>query len=43
MGDIWLKIATILKILNKIENKQVVKDEKLLGEHRELVEAIKSY
>ncbi|MGB6128402.1 MAG: sugar transferase [Psychrilyobacter sp.] len=41
--DMWLIIATVLKILKKIENKQVVKDEKLLGEHLELVEATKSY
>lgn len=41
--DMWLIIATILKILKKIENNQVVKDEKLLGEHRELVEATKRY
>lgn len=41
--DMWLIIATVLKILKKIENNQVVKDEKLLGEHRELVEATKNY
>ena len=41
--DMWLIIATVLKILKKIENNQVVKDEKLLGEHRELVEATKRY
>lgn len=41
--DMWLIIATVLKILKKIENKQVVNDEKLLGEHRELVEATKRY
>jgi lipopolysaccharide/colanic/teichoic acid biosynthesis glycosyltransferase len=41
--DMWLIIATVLKILKKIENKQVVKDDKLLGEHKELVEATKRY
>ncbi|UUV18859.1 sugar transferase [Fusobacteria bacterium ZRK30] len=41
--DMWLIIATVLKILKKIENNQVVKDEKLLGEHRELVEATSKY
>lgn len=41
--DMWLIIATVLKILKKIENEQVVKDEKLLGEHKELVEATKRY
>ncbi|MGB6127782.1 MAG: sugar transferase [Psychrilyobacter sp.] len=41
--DMWLIIATVLKILKKIENKQVVKDEKLLGEHQELVGATKRY
>lgn len=30
LGDIWLIIATILKIIGKVENKDVVKDEKLL-------------
>lgn len=41
--DMWLIIATVLKILKKIENGQVVKDEKLLGEHMELVEATNRY
>ena len=41
--DMWLIIATVLKILKKIENNQVVKDEKLLAEHCELVEATKRY
>jgi len=41
--DMWLIIATVLKILKKIENRQVVKDEKLLGEHQELVGATKRY
>lgn len=35
-GDIWLIIATFLKILKKIENKQVVKDEKLLEKKNEI-------
>lgn len=43
LGDMWLKIATVLKILKKIENHHVVKDEKLLGEHRNLIEIIKEY
>lgn len=29
-GDIWLIVATLLKIINKIENKDVVKDKDLL-------------
>lgn len=41
--DMWLIIATVLKILKKVENKQVVKDERLLGEHQELVGATKRY
>jgi len=41
--DMWLIIATVLKILKKIENRQVVKDEKLLDEHQELVMATKRY
>lgn len=41
--DMWLIIATILKIMKKLDNKQVVKDEKLLEEHKELLEATKRY
>ena len=41
--DVWLIIATVLKILGKVKNEQVVKDEKLLKEHQELVEATKRY
>jgi lipopolysaccharide/colanic/teichoic acid biosynthesis glycosyltransferase len=41
--DMWLIIATVLKILKKIENNQIVKDEKLLAEHCELIEAMKRY
>ncbi|WP_426710489.1 sugar transferase [Cetobacterium sp. SF1] len=38
--DIWLIVATGLKILNKVKNKDVVKDEKLLEEKDKMVEMI---
>ncbi len=42
-GDVWLIIATILKIGNKVKNKDVVKDIELLDKHKELVEVTKRY
>lgn len=38
--DIWLIIATILKILNKIKNIHVVKCEKLLNKKKNLIKLI---
>ncbi len=42
-GDVWLIIATILKIGNKVKNKDIVKDIELLDKHKELVEVTKRY
>lgn len=39
-GDIWLIVATILKILGKVENRDVVKDEELLTHKNKIVEKI---
>lgn len=38
--DIWLIIATLLKIINRVKNEDVVKDNKLLGKKKKLVEKI---
>lgn len=38
--DIWLIIATLLKILNKVKNEDVVKDKKLLQQKEEMVKKI---
>lgn len=38
--DIWLIIATLLKILNKVKNEDVVKDTKLLAEKDKMVKKI---
>lgn len=39
-GDIWLILATVLKIVGKVKNEQVVKDEKLLAEKEKMVAKI---
>ena len=41
--NLWLIVATILKIMKLLNNKSVVKDQRLLSEHQELVEATKRY
>ena len=41
--DIWIIIATLLKILKKVKNKDVVKDEELLGRHQKLLNSVKNY
>ena len=38
--DIWLIIATLLKIINRIKNEDVVKDNKLLAKKEKMVEKI---
>lgn len=38
--DIWLIIATLLKIINRIKNEDVVKDNKLLAKKEKVVEKI---
>lgn len=38
--DIWLIIATLLKILNKVKNEDVVKDKNLLQQKEEMVKKI---
>lgn len=38
--DIWLIIATLLKIINRIKNENIVKDKKLLVEKEKMVEKI---
>lgn len=40
VGDIWLIIATFLKIIGKIDNKDVVKDKELLLEKDRMVKKI---
>ncbi len=42
-GDMWIIIATLLKIMNKVKNEDMVKDDILLGKHNELVEATSRY
>lgn len=41
--DIWIIIATILKIIGKVKNEDVVKDEELLAGHKNLLEAVDRY
>jgi Sugar transferases involved in lipopolysaccharide synthesis len=41
--DIWIIIATILKIIGKVKNEDVVKDENLLAGHKNLLEAVGRY
>lgn len=38
--DIWLIIATLLKIVNRVKNGDVVKDKKLLAEKAEMIKKI---
>lgn len=38
--DIWLIIATLLKIINRVKNEDVVKDNKLLTKKEKMVEKI---
>lgn len=38
--DIWLIIATLLKIVNRVKNEDVVKDKKLLAEKNEMIKKI---
>ncbi|MGL6115883.1 MAG: sugar transferase [Cetobacterium sp.] len=38
--DIWLIIATLLKIVNKVKNEDIVKDKKLLFEKDEMIKKI---
>ncbi|MGL4800924.1 MAG: sugar transferase [Cetobacterium sp.] len=38
--DIWLIIATLLKIINKVKNEDVVKDKKLLSEKDDMIKKI---
>lgn len=41
--DIWIIIATLLKIVKKVKNEDVVKDKTLLEGHKKLLEAIGKY
>ncbi len=43
IGDIWIIIATLLKIVGKVKNEDVVKDEELLAGHKNLLEAVGRY
>lgn len=43
LWDIWLIIATILKIIGKVKNEDVVKDKELLAGHKNLLEAVGRY
>lgn len=38
--DIWLIIATLLKIINRVKNEDVVKDKRLLAEKDEMIKKI---
>ena len=38
--DIWLIIATLLKIVNRVKNENIVKDKMLLSEKDEMVKKI---
>ncbi|MGL5950705.1 MAG: sugar transferase [Cetobacterium sp.] len=40
LNDIWMIIATVLKIIGKVENHQVVKDEELLQERERMLSEI---
>lgn len=41
--DIWIIIATLLKILKKVKNEDIVKDKTLLEGHKKLLEAVGKY
>ncbi len=43
IGDIRIIIATLLKIVGKVKNEDVVKDEELLAGHKNLLEAVGRY
>lgn len=43
MWDIWIIIATLLKIVKKVKNEDVVKDKTLLEGHKKLLEKTKNY
>lgn len=43
MWDIWIIIATLLKIFKKIRNEDIVKDKKLLEGHKKLINSVKNY
>ena len=38
--DIWLIVATILKIVNKVKNEDIVKDKELLSEKDKMIKKI---
>lgn len=38
--DIWLIVATLLKIVNKVKNEDIVKDKRLLAEKDEMIKKI---
>lgn len=40
LNDIWLILATVLKIVGKVKNEQVVKDRELLAKKAEMVKKI---
>lgn len=40
LGDIWLIVATLLKIVNKVKNEDVVKDSKLLKQKEKMVSLV---
>lgn len=39
-GDIWLILATFLKIINKVKNEDIVKDKELLDKKEEMIKKI---
>ncbi|MGL4997884.1 MAG: sugar transferase, partial [Cetobacterium sp.] len=39
-NDIWLILATVLKIIGKVQNEQVVKDKELLAKKNKMVAKI---
>lgn len=41
--DIWIIIATALKIIGKVKNEDVVKDKELLEGHKNLLESVERY
>lgn len=43
MWDIWIIIATLLKILKKVDNNTIIKDKTLLGKYELIVEKLKKY
>ncbi|MGL4510572.1 MAG: sugar transferase, partial [Cetobacterium sp.] len=38
--DIWLIVATLLKIVNKVKNEDIVKDKELLSEKDKMIKKI---